>query len=86
MYKIVRITDLKDNDKTDLENVDIIGRVIDDTQSTISVGCKNFLYCAIPGITKSIITPHVNNIISNKSTITIITENLKYYLNKIEER
>lgn len=84
MYRIVRITDRENIDKTnDKEVKDRIGRVIDDVQSVLNVGSLGFLYCTYPDFLKSIRTSKIERISSYKDEMKIYTQNSVYYLQRV---
>lgn len=88
MYlKIVKITDKNGNDKLhDSEAVSRIGRVIDDIQSSISVGGRGIFYCVWPKVSKDMVTTKILSISTDSDDLTIVeTRNSFYYLKKIEE-
>ena len=85
MYKIIRITDNNDVDKTDEDALGRIGRVIDENQSLISPGCSGFLYCIIPGFHKSLRTTMIKRVKRDKDSMMVKTENSIYYFTKISD-
>lgn len=85
--KIVKITDKHGNDKLhDAEAVARIGRVIDDVQSSISVGGRGIFYCVWPTVSKDMVTTRIKSISTDADDLTIVeTLNSFYYLKRIEE-
>ncbi len=84
MYKIVRITDKNDIDKSsDPEATARIGRVIDDVQSLIAVGNLGFLYCTYPDFLKSFCTTKIERVTSYNDEMKIYTKNSIYYLKRV---
>ena len=84
--KIVKITNRFGEDKLyDPHAVQRIGRIIDDVQSTISVGGIGMLYCVFPSHGKDMVTSRIVSI-TNEGKLTIVeTKNSIYYLAKVEE-
>lgn len=82
-YNITRITDLNGNDKTDADSLDRIGRIIDMDDSNIQIGQRLFLICHNPGISKSIYTSLIRDVIKADDGVILKTLNSYYYL--IEE-
>lgn len=85
--KIVKITDKNGNDKLyDDDAVSRIGRIIDDVQSSISVGGRGIFYCVWPKVSKDMITTKILSITTDPGDVTIVeTRNSFYYLKKVKE-
>lgn len=79
-YNIVKITDLKGNDKTDLKATGRLGRIVELDADDIKIGKSCFLECVIPGVHKSLITSNVLECIEAEDGLIIKTENSYYYL------
>ena len=86
MYRIIKIEDRDGNEKLDdIDAMSRVGRIIDENKSTISVGNRGFFWCIYPGYSKSILTSKIIRTKWHRNTLTIITENSKYYLSKISD-
>lgn len=83
-YKIIRITDLEDQDKTDEKSQHRIGRIMEIDPNFIIDDHSYFMNCVYPGTHKSLITSPVKNVIKFPDGILIRTENSIYHMSKEE--
>ena len=84
LYKIVLITDLDGNPKTDESAQGRIGRVIDLDKDEIEYDRVLFMKCAYPGFHKSLLTSFVKNVTEANDGLIITTENSIYFLVDID--
>lgn len=87
MYaKIVKITDKFGTDKLyDDEAMSRIGRIIDDVQSTISVGSRGIFYCVWPKFDNGMVTSKILSIVVDGDITILETKNSFYYLKVVEK-
>ena len=86
MYKICRITDLNNIDKTEKDAVARLDRVIDEHHSNMAVGVNGMLFCVYPGVDKSILTTKISRLYRQKNMLIIETKNSKYWLRQLEDK
>jgi len=79
-YKLVKITDLNGNDKTDNGSLGRIGRIFGMTKEEVVIGKQLFMTCDYPGYEKSVVTSIVTDLIVADDGLIIKTEHSYYYL------
>lgn len=80
LYKLVAVTDLLGENKTDDESVNRIGRIFEVNGGKIEYDKSLFMSCVYPGFLKSVITSHVKGLTRANDGLIITTENSIYFL------
>lgn len=81
-YKIIRITDLDEIDKTDKKSRNRLGRIMEIDPKLIIDGQPYFMNCVYPGTHKCLLTSPVKYVITFIDGLIIKTENSIYHLSK----
>lgn len=83
-YKIISIRDRNGDERTDVDSINRLGRVIDIDRSLLREGRSGFFYCVKPSMLESVITSIVKKINIGTDKIYVYTMNSCYEMKYVK--